>query len=282
MLAGLPIYDAILHAMSTLGTGGFSSRSASIGAYNNPAVEWIIVLFMLVAGLNFGLYYGILRGRWRDFFRNYELRFYLLVNVAIIAVVGLSIMHLHPEPGDSLRHAAFQTLAVTTTTGFMTEDFEQYPNAVRYLLLLAMFMGGCAGSTAGGIKASRVYVLLKVALGELRSLINPNVVRSVRLGSTTIPTSVAWGIVVFVTTYFLIFAVCSLVLVAQGLDLVTAMSAVVACLSSVGPGLGDVGPTQNYGFVPGSGKLLLSFCMIAGRLEIFALLAVFSPECWRR
>ncbi len=282
MVAGLPVYDAVVHAMSTLGTGGFSSRGASIGAYDNPAVEWIIIFFMLVAGLNFGLYYGILRGRWRDFFRNYELRFYLLVNAIIIAVVSLSILKMHSAPGESLRHAAFQTLAVTTTTGFMTEDFEQYPNAARYLLFLAMFMGGCAGSTAGGIKASRVYVLFKVALRELRSLLNPNVVSSVRLGSTTIPASVTWGIVVFVTTYFLIFAFASLVLVAQGLDLLSAMSAVVACLSSVGPGLADVGPTKNFGFVPGSGKLLLSFCMIAGRLEIFALFAVFSPECWRR
>ncbi|MEM6991129.1 MAG: TrkH family potassium uptake protein [Myxococcota bacterium] len=282
MVAGLPVYDAVVHAMSTLGTGGFSSRGASIGAYDNAAVEWIVILFMLLAGLNFGLYYGILRGRWRDFFSNYELRFYLLVNAVIIAVVAFSILRMHPAPGDSLRHAAFQTLAVTTTTGFMTEDFEQYPNAARYLLFLAMFMGGCAGSTAGGIKASRVYVLFKVALRELRSLLNPNVVSSVRLGNTTIPASVTWGIVVFVTTYFMIFAFASLILVAEGLDLLTAMSAVVACLSSVGPGLADVGPTQNFGFVPGSGKLLLSFCMIAGRLEIFALFAVFSPECWRR
>ena len=282
MVAGMPIYDAILHAMSTLGTGGFSSRSASIGAYNNAAVEWIVIVFMLVAGLNFGLYYGVLRGRWRELFSNYELRFYLLINALVIAVVSLSIVSMHPTAEDNLRHAAFQTLAVTTTTGFMTEDFDAYPNAARYLLFLCMFMGGCAGSTAGGLKASRIYVLFKVALRELGALLNPNVVSSVRVGNTTIPTSVTWGIVVFVTTYFLIFAGASLALVAQGLDLVTAMSAVVACLSSVGPGLEAVGPTQNFGGVSGSGQLLLSFCMIAGRLEIFALLAVFSPECWRR
>lgn len=281
LLAGLPVYDAIVHAMSTLGTGGFSSRGASIGAYDNAAVEWIIIVFMLVAGLNFGLYYGLLRGRWRDFYKNYELRFYLAVNVVVIAVVAVSIMPTHTTV-EGIRDATFQTLAVTTTTGFMTEDFDTYPDVARYLLFLCMFMGGSAGSTAGGIKASRVYVLLKVARRELSALLNPNVVTSVRLGNATIPTQVTWGIVVFVTTYLLIFGATSLVLVAQGLDLLTAMSATVACLSSVGPGLADVGPAQNFGFVPGSGKLLLSFCMIAGRLEIFALFAVFSPECWRR
>jgi trk system potassium uptake protein TrkH len=282
MLAGLPLYDAVVHAMSTLGTGGFSSKGASIGAYQNPTVEWIIIAFMLIAGLNFGLYYGALRGRWRDLFRNYELRFYLLVNLLVTGAIAWMILPTHDGAVDSIRAAAFQTLAVTTTTGFMTEDFDAYPNVARYLLFLCMFMGACAGSTAGGIKASRVYVLGKVALRELGALLNPRVVNSVRIGTSTIPVHVTWGIVVFVTTFMMIFAAVSLVLVGQGLDIESAMSATIACLSSVGPGLADVGPTRNFGFVPASGKLLLSFCMIAGRLEIFALFAVFSPECWRR
>ncbi len=282
MLAGLPLYDAIVHAMSTLGTGGFSSKGASVGAYENPLVEWIILIFMLIAGLNFGLYYGLLRGRWRELLINYELRFYLLVNAIVIAVIAVSISNTHDTAEHAIRASAFQTLAVTTTTGFMTEDFDTYPDVARYLLFLCMFMGGCAGSTAGGLKASRVYVLIKVAARELRALLNPNVVSSVRIGKATIPQHVTWGIVVFVTTYLGIFAIVSLAMVGMGLDLLSAMSATVACLSSVGPGLADVGPTQNFGFVPGAGKLLLSFCMIAGRLEIFALFAVFSPECWRR
>jgi trk system potassium uptake protein TrkH len=282
VLAGMPLFDAILHAMSTLATGGFSPRTASVGAYDNATAEWIIVAFMLVGGLNFGLYYGVLRGRWGDFWRNYELRFYLAINLVMIAIVAWFIASRHDGPADTIRFAAFQTLAVTTTTGFMTQDHDTYPDLVRYLLFLCMFMGGCAGSTAGGIKASRVYALGKVALRELRSLVDPHVVASVRLGATTIPAHVTWGIVVFVTTYMLIFAGASLALVGMGFDLVTAMSATVACLSGVGPGLAEVGPSQNFGIVPGSGKLLLSFCMIAGRLEIFALFAVFSPECWRR
>ncbi len=280
--AGLPIYDAILHAMTTLGTGGFSSRGASVGAYENPMVDWIIIVFMFLAALNFGLYYGIIRGRWREFFRNYEFRFFLVVNLVVAGVVALSIRDTHAAPLDTVRHALFQTLAVTSTTGLMTEDFDAYPNVARYLLFLCMFMGGCAGSTAGGIKASRVYVLFKVAIGEVRALVNPNEVSSVRVGQSAIPMTITWGIVVFVTTYLMIFGAASLLMVAHGMDLVSGMSATVACLSSVGPGLAKVGPTQNFGFVPGSAKLILCMCMIAGRLEIFALLAVFTPESWRR
>lgn len=286
MLAGLPLYDAVLHAMTTLGTGGFSSRGASIGAYENPAVDWIIIVFMFIAALNFGLYYGIIRGRWREFLSNYEFRFFLAVNLLVAVVVAWSIHRSHGGTHDgileTIRHALFQTLAVTSTTGLMTEDFDSYPNVARYLLFLCMFMGGCAGSTAGGIKASRIYVLGKVALGEIRSLLNPNEVASVRVGTSAIPMHITWGIVVFVTTFLMIFAAASLVMVAHGLDLISAMSATIACLSSVGPGLARVGPTQNFGFVPGTAKIVLSLCMIAGRLEIFALLAVFNPECWRR
>jgi len=281
-LAGLPVYDAILHSMTTLGTGGFSNRGASVGAYENAAVDWIIIAFMFLAALNFGLYYGLIRGRWREFFQNYEFRFFLVVNLVVAGAVAWSIRGSHDASLDTVRHALFQTLAVTSTTGLMTEDFDAYPNVSRYLLFLCMFMGGCAGSTAGGIKASRVYVLFKVAAGEVRALLNPNVVASVRVGKSAIPMPITWGIVVFVATYLMIFATASLLMVAHGMDLTTGMSATIACLSSVGPGLADVGPTRNFGFVPGSAKLILSLCMIAGRLEIFALLAVFTPECWRR
>ena len=282
VFAGMPLFDSICHAMSTLGTGGFSSRGASIGAYDNAMIDWIVAVFMLIAGINFGLYYGLLRGRWREMWRNYELRFYLAVNLFVIVVIAYLIAPKHSNPLESLRYSTFQTLAVTTTTGFMTEDFDKYPDIARYLLFLCMFMGGCAGSTAGGIKASRVFVLLRLASAEIRSMLRPHDVATIRLGTSTVPRAVAYAILVFVSTYFLIFAVSSAALVVMGLDLLSAMSATVACLSSVGPGLAKVGPVENFMFIPAAGKLLLSFCMIAGRLEIFALLAVFSPECWRR
>ncbi|MEY3014711.1 MAG: hypothetical protein RIT45_3446 [Pseudomonadota bacterium] len=281
-LAGMSVYDAICHAFSTLGTGGFSTRTASIGHWQNPTIDWITSAFMLVAGLNFGLYYDAVRGRPAELFRNYEVRLYLLVNVLIAGVVFLGISDRHGDALTSLRHAVFQTLAVTTTTGFMTEDFDTYPNFARYLLFLAMFMGGCAGSTAGGLKVSRVYAALKLCARELRGVVQPQAIISVRLGRHAVPEPVLRGILVFIVAYFLIYAAASAFMVLLGLDLTTAMSATVACLSSIGPGLSDVGPSQNFAFIPPIGKIVLSLCMIAGRLEIFVLLAILSPEAWRR
>jgi trk system potassium uptake protein TrkH len=253
-----------------------------VGAFQSPAIDWIITAFMLIAGLNFGLFYSALNGQVRGLFTNYELRFYLLVNALVIGVVFLCIRGRHPDLLTALRFASFQTAAVTTTTGFMTEDFDKYPDVARFALFLCMFMGGCAGSTAGGIKASRVYALLKLATKELRAMVHPNAVVAIRLGTSAVQASVLNEIAVYVTTFFLIFGAASLVMVALGLDLLSAMSAVVACLSSVGPGLGSVGPSMNFEPVPPLGKLVLTVCMIAGRLEIFALLAIFSPAVWRR
>jgi len=279
---GLDPFDAVCHAMSALGTGGFSTRTASVGAFPSAAVQWVVALFMLIAGLNFGLYYALLHGRVREVLRNAELRFYLGVNVAVVALVALLILPRHEGVLDTLRHATFQVLAVTTTTGFMTEDFDTYPHVVRWVLLLLMFMGGCAGSTAGGIKASRILLLGKLALREVRSVVQPQAVTAVRLGRQVVPPAVLTGVLVFATTYLGLFAAATTLLMGMGLELVTASSAAVACLSSIGPGLDAVGPAQSYAFIPGPGKVLLCLCMIAGRLELFTLLAVLNPECWRR
>jgi trk system potassium uptake protein len=281
--AGMPAFEAVCHAMSTLGTGGYSPRGASIGAYESPMIDWITSAFMLIAGLNFGLYYAAARGRWRALFDNPETRFYVALNAVVILVVGASILSAHGgRVVESLRFATFQTLAITTTTGFMTEDFDSYPNVARYLLFLCMFMGGCAGSTSGGIKAVRILLLFKVAAREFRSLAAPNVVETVKLGKTSVPPGVISGILVFLATYLLIFAGTSLLLVALDMELLSAMSATVACLSSVGPGLDAVGPTMNFGDVHWLGKLALCGCMVAGRLELFVLLSIFSRELWRR
>ncbi len=281
-VAGMPVYDAICHAFSTLGTGGFSTKTASVGAYQNVAVDWIITAFMLVAGLNFGLFYGAIKGQVRQLFTNYEVRFFLLVNAIVIGIVFLCIRERHTDALTALRFASFQTAAVTSTTGFMTEDFDKYPDVARFALFLCMFMGGCAGSTAGGIKASRVYALLKLASKEVRAMVQPSAVVAIRLGRGAVQGEVLGEIAVYVTTFFLIFGAASLCMVGLGLDLLSAMSAVVACLSSVGPGLGSVGPSMNFEPIPPVGKLVLTFCMIAGRLEIFALLAIFSPAVWRK
>lgn len=281
-LAGMPIYDAICHAMSALGTGGFSTRTASIGAYDSMLIDGIVVVFMLLGGLNFGLFYDLLRGNWRNLVRDYELRFFLATNAAVTLLICATTFERHHGVLQTFRFAAFQTVAVTTTTGFMTEDYDTYPDVARLALLFCMFMGGCAGSTAGGLKASRVYILIKTALMELGALVRPKVVASLQVGRGTVPPTIIRSILTFFAAYMLLVCVSSFVLVAMDLDLVSALTASVSCLSSVGPGLAQVGPSQNFGFVPPAGKLMLSFCMIAGRLEIFALFAVLSPECWRR
>jgi trk system potassium uptake protein TrkH len=281
-LEGMSLYDAVCHAFSTLGTGGFSTRTASVGAWDSPLIHWTISLFMLIAGLNFGLYYGLLVGRWREFLGNSEVRFYLALNLVITLVVAAQLAPTRGVGEATLREAAFQVLAVTTTTGFMTADFETYPDLSRLLLFLAMFVGGCAGSTAGGLKAARVLLLGRVARRELASTVQPYSVHAIRMGGVTVPEGVLQGVLVFGAAYIGIWALASVVMAGLGLDLVTAMSASIACLSSIGPGLEAVGPTQNYAVVPGAGKLVLSLCMLAGRLEIFALLAIFSPEVWRR
>lgn len=279
---GMGWFDAICHAFSTLGTGGFSTRSASVGAFDSPAIDWVITVFMLIAGLNFGLFYGALGGRLRDLTDNYELRFYLLVNLAVILLVFITTMDRHPTLLESLRHAAFQTAAVTSTTGYMTDDFDSYPDVARFALFLCMFMGGCAGSTSGGLKASRVFALLKLLQRELRLVAQPSAVIRVRLGVSAVPNKVLEGIALYLVSYMVLFATASTAMVAFGLDLISAMSSVVACLSSVGPGLAEVGPTRNFEFIPAGGKWVLIFCMIAGRLEVLPLLAIFTREAYRR
>jgi trk system potassium uptake protein TrkH len=279
---GMSPYDAACHAMSALGTGGFSTRTASIGAWDSPAIHWTTACFMFLAGLNFGLYYAALHGRVRDVLGNAELRFYVAVNLAVIALVFAFIVGDRPGIEPALRHAVFQTLSVTTTTGFMTEDFDTYPDIVRWVLLGCMFMGGSAGSTAGGLKAVRVLILIKLFARELSMAVRPEAVVAVRLGRQPVLPPVVSAVAIFFVAYIGIFFIVSAALMTMGLDLLTGMSATIACLSSIGPGLNEVGPSQNYAAIPAAGKLLLSFCMIAGRLELFVLFAVFTRDCWRR
>lgn len=279
---GMDWFDATCHAFSTLGTGGFSTRGLSVGAFPSAAIHWTIAVFMLIAGLNFSLFYSVLKGRFRDLLGNYELRFFLAINAIVTLLVFLGTWGRHPSLEASLRHAAFQTAAVTSTTGFMTDDFDQYPNALRFLLFLCMFMGGCAGSTAGGLKASRVLALLKLVQRELRLVAQPAAVVRIRLGGGAVATEVLQGIATYFASYMLLFAAASLVMIAFGLDLVSAMTSVVACLSSVGPGLGEVGPTHTFEAIPAGGKWVLIFCMTAGRLEVLPLLALATREAYRR
>ena len=282
-LCGFSVFDAVCHAFSTLSTGGFSTRAASVGAFENPAAEWIIIFFMMAGGINFGLYYGFMRGNMQKLFSSVEVRFFVLLNIGVamiifLATTGLQGHDWHEEFRDSL----FQTVAVTTTTGLMTADFDVYPLVGKYLLFLCMFIGGCAGSTAGGLKVSRVLIVFKRTIQELRLTLHPQEVVSTKLGKQTVSRRVLSSVFIFVCAYFMLYMFGVLLMFILGLDWVSTASSVVAALSSVGPGFGDVGPTQSYSFIHPLGKLILCFYMIAGRLEIFVLLTLFTPSFWRK
>lgn len=282
MALGMDWFEASCHAFSTLGTGGFSTRGASVGAFDSAAIHWVITIFMLIAGLNFSLFFSVLKGRFRELTSNYEFLFFLLINVVVTALVFVGTIGRHAHLEETLRHAAFQTLAVTSTTGFMTDDFDQYPMVLRFILFLCMFMGGCAGSTAGGLKASRVLALLKMVQREVRLVAQPSAVVRIRLGGGAVANEVLAGIGTYFAGYMIVFALASVGMIAVGMDFVSGVSSVVACLSSVGPGLGDVGPTQNFEGIPTLGKWILIFCMTAGRLEVLPLLALATREAYRR
>ena len=282
-LVGIPVFDALCHAFSTLSTGGFSTKAASVGAFKNPAAEWIIIFFMFAGGVNFSLYYGLMRGMVHQVYQNVEVKAFILINIVVSLVIFFSMTGLQNHDWlDEYRESLFQTLAVTTTTGLMTADFDTYTPVGKYLLFLCMFIGGCAGSTAGGLKVSRVLIIIKRSLQELRLTLHPQEVVSTKLGKQKIQNRIMSNVFIFATTYFLLYCFGVLCMFILGLDITTAASSVVACLSSVGPGFGAVGPVQNYEFIHPLGKMILCFFMIAGRLEIFVLLCVFTPSFWRK
>jgi len=282
-LSGLSLFDAICHAFSTLSTGGFSTKAASLGAFDNPFAEWVVIFFMLAGGINFGLYYGLFRGQFNRLFTSAEVRFFVALNLVVAVIIFFATTSLNSGNWhEEFRDALFQTVAVTTTTGLMTADFDIYPLVSKYLLFLCMFIGGCAGSTAGGLKVSRVLIVFKRCIQELRLTLHPQEVVSTKLGKQTVSRRVLSSVFIFFCSYFLLYAFGVFLMFVLGMDWVGAASSVVACLSSVGPGFGSVGPTQNYEFIHPLGKFILCFYMIAGRLEIFVLLTLFTPSFWRK
>jgi len=282
-LAGMTPFDAINHAFATLATGGFSTQNASVGAYDSSQIDIIITIFMLLAGINFGLYHLVLQGRIRDVMRDTELRIYLALYLVITSVIALSIIDLHGgNVAQALRNSAFQTASIQTTTGFGTDDFENYPAIAKILLFMLMFIGGSAGSTAGGIKVGRIMILAKAAFRELRQNLRPQEVRALRVGKRVVPEGTLRSIAGFITLFFLTYIVATIAVAACGLDVETAGSAVVASLGNIGPGFGGVGPTDNYAELPYVVKSILTLCMLLGRLELMTLLAFLLPGAWRK
>ena len=282
LFGGMSFYDAILHAFATAGTGGFSTRGASVGAYGSVYLETVIAVFMMLFGVNFNLFYFILLGQGLAIFKSEELRVYLAITAAATLAIALNIMGSVGGIGQGLRYAYFQVTTVMSTTGFATADFDKWPELSRWILVLLMFAGGCAGSTAGGLKISRLIILYKSYLYELKQLILPTRVKRIWFEGKAVSDQTVRSVLVYFQVYMAIMALGVLVLSIEGHDFTTNLTASIACISNVGPGLSLVGPTGNFAFFSVPGKLMLIFEMLLGRLEIFPVLFLFSPSVWRK
>jgi trk system potassium uptake protein TrkH len=283
MAGGLDWFEAVCQAFATMATGGFSTRNASIAGFNSAYIEWVITVFMVLAGMNFTLHFMVLRGGWRSLWRDEEWRLYVGVFLAfsLIIALGLSIM-TDRGIADSLCHAAFQVATILTTTGFATTDYSLWPALCLGLLIPLMFVGGSAGSTGGGPKVMRVLVILKQSLSEFRRLVHPRLVAPVRLNGHNVDRQVVSSVYSFMGLYMAAFVLTGLLLAAMGMGLLDAFSASIACLGNIGPGLGSVGPAGNYAHLPVAAKWLLSVEMIVGRLEVYTVLVLLVPDFWRR
>ncbi|MCP3979667.1 MAG: TrkH family potassium uptake protein [bacterium] len=273
---GMTPLDATNHAFATMATGGFSTQNGSVADYNSPAIEMVITLFMVLAGANFALHFRLLKGRPGHLLRDREFRFYLLILGVATALLSIDLLrHLdHMRLFDALRYALFQAVAIVTTTGFATADFDAWPAFSRALLFIMMFIGGCAGSTGGSVKVARVMIVLRKLVVDLKRLVRPHAVLPVRLGHMAVPEEIVTSVTTFLHLFLATFAAGGLVLAALGMDMVSAFSASAACLGNIGPGFGVVGPTQNYGALPEAAKIVLVALMIIGRLELYTVLVL--------
>ena len=282
-IGGMTFFDALCHTFGTMATGGFSTKNASIGAYNSAYIDYVVVVFMILAGANFALHYRLLRGDIRAYVRNKEFLFYMSIIGLALILVGLDTFFT--QYGDvplAFRKTLFQVVSIMTTTGYGTADYEQWAFTAQFVLFVLMFVGGCAGSTGGGMKVMRIHVLIKFVINEITHLLHPHAIRPVRLGESAIPRDVVSNVVGFFITFIFIFIVGVLVMAALGLDMATSFGAVAATMNNIGPGLGDVGPIDNYAHIPAVGKWVLAFLMLAGRLEVFTVIILFSPSYWQK
>jgi trk system potassium uptake protein TrkH len=283
MLGGMTLFEALCHTFGTMATGGFSTRNASIGSYNSAYIDYLIIFFMILAGTNFSLHYRFMRGDFRVYFRNREFLFFLsIIGLATLLIGVNTFFHYHRNFSLTLQKTLFQVVAILTTTGFGTADYEKWAVSSQFILFILMFMGGCAGSTGGGIKIMRILLLIKFVFSEITRLIHPHAVVAVRIGDTVVPRDVIMTVLGFFVLFLLLFILGTLIMSAIGLDLVTSLGAVAASLANIGPGLGNVGPTDNYAQIPMIGKWVLAFLMLTGRLEIFTVMILFSPSYWEK
>lgn len=283
VMSGLSVYDALIHALGTAGTGGFSNKAASVAAFNNPAAEWIITIFMLLFGVNFALYFQLIKKNVMGFFKNEELRYYFFIVLAAIALITINIIDLNGgDFSKSVRDSSFQVASVVTTTGYATADFNLWPTFSKMILVMLMFMGAMAGSTGGGIKTIRIVIIFKAIKREIDKILHPKRVQSVKIDGRAVGEPIITGVFLFIAAYFVIMLIAIFIVSLDGFDMTSTTTSVIATLSNIGPGLEMVGPAGNFAAFSPLSKLVLSFCMLAGRLEIYPMIILFSPSLWRK
>jgi trk system potassium uptake protein len=278
---GMPLFDAVNHSMATMATGGFSTKQDSIAFYQSPYIHYIIILFMFLAGTNFTLLYFGLHSRLKTIWKNEEFRFYLGFTILFAVIISSVVFSVTGNTAEqSFRYSLFQLVSVVSSTGFITADYTAWTPVLTVVFFMLMFIGGSAGSTAGGVKVVRHVILLKNSLMELRRQLHPNAVLPVRLNRKAISPEITFNVMAFMIIYFMVFALGSVVISGFGYDFETTIGAVASCLGNIGPGLGKVGPVHNYAFFSDGAKWFLTLMMLLGRLELFTVLILFTPYFW--
>lgn len=281
-IGGMPIFDSICHALSTGGTGGFSIKDQSIGYYNSTYITVVIGIFMILFAINYAYYFLIFTGKVRDVLKSTELRIFVGLLVFSIVTITFVIRRFYPSLKDAALNAFFNTAAMITSTGFASDDYNHWPGYARVLLLLLMMIGSCAGSTACGIKISRIVILLKAIAYDLRLVVNPRLVKTVRLDDKIISQKTVRSVYLFISVYVVLLFGSMLLISFNEFDMTTTFSAAIATLNNIGPGFGLIGPDQNYEIMSPFTKVVLCFNMLAGRLELFPMLILFLPRAWKR
>ncbi len=282
LAGGMDLYNAVIHTFSTAGTGGFSSMNASVAAFDSAYIDGVITVFMLLFGINFNLYYLLLLKNVRAVVKSEELRAYLGIVVGAIALITVNILHLYETPLRALRYAAFQVASIITTTGFVTANYELWPELSKTVILLLMIIGACAGSTGGGMKVSRILILSKTIGKEVRQILHPKSVNVVKMDGKRVPGESIHGVYVYLICYLVILCGSVLLVAVDNQDFTTNFTAVLTTLNNVGPGLARVGPIENFSHFSYFSKLILSMDMLVGRLEILPMLMLFAPQVWRK
>jgi len=284
MLGGMNFFDSITHTFGTMATGGFSPRNASVGYYSSPYLQNVITVFMVLAGVNFGLYYVLLQRNIKSLWRNTELKAYVGIFFGAMLLIALNLkgQGVYQGFGESMRYSGFQTASILTTTGYATADFDSWPYFSRAVLFALMFIGGCSGSTGGGMKVVRIVLFLKLALNEMKHLLNPRGVYKIRMNREPVKKDMIYTVTGFIFLYIFLLILITLIVTWTNVDLLTSFSTALVTLGNIGPGFGGVGPTMNYHFLTPGIKWVLSLAMMIGRLEVYTVLIILTPRFWKR